>query len=287
MGTTCEAFFLPVRGAQAQPRFCIHHLPQRAPLALAVYVHPFAEEMNKSRRMAALQSRAFAAAGVAVLQIDLLGCGDSAGELDEANWPDWLDDVAAAVEWLRRRHGGASPLPLWLWGLRTGCLLAVAAAERQALNCNYLFWHPVHSGATALQQFLRLKTAGAMQGGAGRVTTESLRRQLARGEAVEVAGYRLAPDLAHGLEGARLTPPAGAPPARVLWLECSLRDPPQVLPASTPLIGSWTAAGHNVQTRVVAGPSFWQSVEVEEAPALIATTTTAICEPAMAEARAA
>ncbi len=40
---------------------------------LVVHVHAFAEEMNKSRRMAAMQSRALAAAGFAVLQIDLLG----------------------------------------------------------------------------------------------------------------------------------------------------------------------------------------------------------------------
>jgi exosortase A-associated hydrolase 2 len=285
MAATCEAFFLPLHGEPARPRFCIHHVPRCAPLALAVYVHPFAEEMNKSRRMAALQARAFAAAGVAVLQIDLLGCGDSGGEFDEATWPIWLDDVVMGVEWLRQRHVGVSPLPLWLWGLRAGCLLAVAAAQREALNCNFLFWQPVHSGSAALQQFLRLKTAGDMQSGPNRVTTDSLRQQLARGESVEVAGYRLAPDLAHGLDGARLSPPDGASPARVHWLECSLRDPTQVLPASAAVIDAWTTAGHNVQTCVVNGQAFWQTVEVEEAPALIAATTAAIYESALAGAR--
>jgi exosortase A-associated hydrolase 2 len=286
MAATCETFFLPARGEAARPRFCIHHSPQRAPRALAVYVHPFAEEMNKSRRMAALQSRAFAAAGVAVLQIDLLGCGDSDGEFTEATWSIWLDDVAAAVEWLRQRHGSVWPLPLWLWGLRAGCLLAVAAAQREALSCNFLFWQPVQAGAAALQQFLRLKTAGDMQSGTNRVTTDSLRLQLVRGEAVEVAGYRLAPDLAHGLDAARLSPPDGGSPVRVHWLECSLRDPPQVLPASAAVIDTWTKAGHNVQTRVVNGPAFWQTAEVEEAPALIAATTAAISDSILAGARA-
>ncbi|MCK7493610.1 MAG: alpha/beta hydrolase [Comamonadaceae bacterium] len=76
--------------------------------------------MNKSRRMAALQSRALAAAGFAVLRVDLLGCGDSAGDFGDATWPRWVDDVVAAARWLRRQHPDAADAPLWLWGLRAG-----------------------------------------------------------------------------------------------------------------------------------------------------------------------
>ena len=55
------AFFLPAPDGQ---RFCIHH-PGRAADARGalLYLHPFAEEMHKSRRMGALQSRALADAG--------------------------------------------------------------------------------------------------------------------------------------------------------------------------------------------------------------------------------
>jgi alpha/beta superfamily hydrolase len=42
-----------------------------------------AEELNKSRHVAAAQARAFAAAGYSVLQIDLYGCGDSSGDFGE------------------------------------------------------------------------------------------------------------------------------------------------------------------------------------------------------------
>ncbi len=77
-----EAFFLPVANAQHSQRFCLFHPAQgRASGAPLLYLHPFAEEMNKSRRMAALQSRALAEHGYAVLQIDLLGCGDSSRRL--------------------------------------------------------------------------------------------------------------------------------------------------------------------------------------------------------------
>ena len=113
-----EAFFLP---ASAGQRLALFHAPQASekPHGAVVYVHPFAEELNKSRHMAALQARAMAAAGYAVLQIDLLGCGDSSGDFGDATWEDWLADVALACDWLQRRTAA----PLWLWGQRTGLSL--------------------------------------------------------------------------------------------------------------------------------------------------------------------
>ena len=56
-----QAFFLPCDLGQ---RFCIYHAARNGQARGAiVYLHPFAEEMNKARRMAALQSRALAKAG--------------------------------------------------------------------------------------------------------------------------------------------------------------------------------------------------------------------------------
>ena len=78
-----EAFFLDMEPGQ---RFCLFHPPAGTCRGAALYVPPFGEEMNKSRRMAALQARALAAAGFGVLQLDLYGCGDSSGEFAEARW---------------------------------------------------------------------------------------------------------------------------------------------------------------------------------------------------------
>ncbi|MEP6965262.1 MAG: hydrolase 2, exosortase A system-associated, partial [Polaromonas sp.] len=119
--------------------------------------------MNKSRRMAALQARALAGAGFDVLQIDLLGCGDSSGDFGDATWQSWVSDVVQACHWLQNRSdmhdAGSTPAQLWLWGLRAGCLLAVEAARQLKRPCNFLFWQPPASGKTLLQQFLRLKVA--------------------------------------------------------------------------------------------------------------------------------
>lgn len=263
-----------IAASAAGQRLCIYHppqLPAGAPCrGVVVYVHPFAEEMNKARRMAALQSRALAADGFAMLQIDLLGCGDSSGEFGDATWDAWLQDVMRAATWLQQRHAA----PLWLWGLRAGCLLAVDAAQRLGGTVNFLFWQPPAAGKTLLQQFLRLKLAGDVLGGKAGGAMDQMRSQLAAGNAVEVAGYVLAPALAAGLEQARLQPPAHT--TRSIWFEVSARDEPALLPATQSALAAWQAAGHAVQASCVSGPAFWQTQEIEDAPALIAATRHAL-----------
>ena len=242
-----------------------------------LYLHPFAEEMNKSRRMAALQARAFARAGWWVMQQDCFGCGDSEGEFGEAAWQTWVDDAVAAATWLRQRCG-FDPV---LWGLRAGCLLAVAAAAHLPAGRRLLFWQPAGSGKQQLQQFLRLKVAGGMlaDGKAAGEGTRQLREQLQSGVAVEVAGYRLAPALAMGLDAAALAPPATG--GRVDWLEMAGGASQDLSPAARNAIKTWEAAGWQVGAQAVAGASFWQTVEIEEAPLLIERTSGCLAlEPA-------
>lgn len=243
-----------------------------------VYLHPWAEEMNKSRRMAALQSRALSAAGHAVLQIDLHGCGDSSGDLADASWAGWLDDASRAIEWLRDRYPEA---PLWLWGLRAGCLLAAQAASRLGdSGCHFLFWQPPTAGKPLLQQFLRLKAAAEMQHGDGKGAMAQIRQDLNAGRTVDIAGYGLSPALANGLENATLDVP-DAPASRsgrIIWLEVAARDGATLLPTSVTRIEAWRAAGRNVQAAVVPGPAFWQTQEIEDAPSLLTATLAAVRE---------
>lgn len=271
-----------IEAADGSPRFAVYH-PPAGPAArgMVVYVHPFAEEMNKSRRMAALQSRAMAAAGHAVLQLDLAGCGDSSGEWATADWDDWVADVLLAAHWLRRQHGPHPPL--WMWGLRAGCLLACAAATRWHEPLHFLFWQPPATGKPLLQQFLRLKMAADLQSGKGPSVTQALRAKLAQGQAVELAGYQLSSGLALGLERADLLPPSA--PSTCLWLETTTRDPAALLPASQGVISRWQAAGHAVHAQACTGPAFWQTQEIEDAPALLGITLQAMSQaPAAAEA---
>jgi exosortase A-associated hydrolase 2 len=262
-----EAFFLPAeRGA----RFCVVNKPAGTPRGGILYVHPFAEEMHKSRRMAALQSRRFAELGYLVLQIDLLGCGDSTGDFAEARWELWKGDVRAGLDWLEARGGG----PLTLWGLRLGatlaCEVASGAVERLVL------WQPVTGGEQVLSQFLRLRLASEMlAGGAATSALGELRAELAQGRSLEIAGYDLHPDLAAAIERLQLAPLRPVV-KRVDWLEVGAEASAGARPGSQRVVERWRAAGLDVRTATVAGEPFWSTIEIAECAALVEATTEAL-----------
>ena len=260
-----EPFFLPSESGQ---RFCLFH-PARNYKARGaiIYVHPFAEEMNKARRMAALQARTMANAGFDVLQIDLLGCGDSSGEFADATWQIWQKDILVAHRWLRTR----SQAPLILWGLRAGCLLAANAAARLTEQAHFIFWQPVISGKKHWQQFTRLKIAAEFPSGRSKGVTEHLKQQLAAGQGVEIAGYTVSPVLADGLQYAELQPPVKYS-GWVAWVELSTREDATLAPVSQNCIEQWQAAGFMLDAKVVRGPGFWQTTEIEDAPELLEAT---------------
>lgn len=254
-------------------RFCVLHTPPAgmAMRGAILFIHPFAEEINKCRRMAALQSRAFAAAGWTVLQVDLFGCGDSSGEFSDVSWARWQEDVSEAARWLETRTG----LRPVFWGVRAGCLLALQAARTASQPADLLFWQPVLSGKDHFTQFLRLKITGEMLRDASeRVGAQQLREQLAQGDLLEVAGYIFSSALADGLEEAALDP--SAEPMRVAWLEVTGSSSGELPPASARCVERWKEAGHEVSTGVVQGPAFWQTLGITECPALVDATLDAI-----------
>ena len=91
---------------------------------------------------------------------------------------------------------------------------------------------------------------------------------------MEVGGYRLSPDLAKGLELAELALPDSA--MRVEWIEFSGRADGGLSPAAAMRLEKWRELGHTVRGHVVCGPSFWQTTEIEDCPALIDATLTAM-----------
>ena len=264
-GIATEAFFL---SADPGYRFCLLTAPRADMRGALLYVHPFAEEMNKSRRAVAVAARALAENGWAVLQLDLLGCGDSSGDFGDASWAAWLDDVARGYRWLETRFG----LPPALWSLRLGCLLATQSAARLGAEPQLILWQPVLSGRLHLTQFLRLKVAGDALGDvAARSDTKSLREQLARDGTLEVAGYELAAPLAEAMDAAELDLPAGYR-GRVGWYEIGASPGATVAPASQTKIAAWRERGIAVEAVAVDDPPFWATQEIAECPELVRAT---------------
>lgn len=266
-----EAFFLP---AESGERFCLfRQASPKVPFRGGVlFAHPFAEEMNKSRRAVAVAATTLAEDGWSVLQIDFLGCGDSSGDLADARWENWQDDLIRAAEWLETR----GIVLKVLWGLRAGALLAAAVVERVRTPVDLLFWQPVLSGAAHLTQFLRLKAAEQMLGQSSeRSATARLRAELETGNAVEVGGYTLSPHLALAIDSALLAVPA-AFRGQILWFETGRADVTDLSPLTARHVHSLVDAGHRVTARAVAGAAFWQTVEIEESPALTGATVAAL-----------
>lgn len=266
-----EAFFLP-GGATAEGRFCLLTRSTTPSRGTLIFVHPFAEEMNKSRRMVALAAEAFAAAGWSSLQLDLTGCGDSGGDFGDASWAAWTDDLRDAHAWASANLPGR----VAAWGLRGGALLIADWLRASGAMLPLLLWQPVGNGRQHLNQFLRLKAAGDMLAEAdAKASMEAVRASLRAGEAVDVAGYRLAAALANGMEASTLALPADFD-APVAAFEVGPPERRELSPALRMLLARWSEAGVPVRSEAVAGPAFWQTQEIELCPALIAASVAAL-----------
>lgn len=272
-GAGALGFFLDARPGQ---RFCLFYPPAAnvAPRGALLYVHPFAEELNQSRRMAALQARAFAAAGYAVLQIDLYGCGDSSGDFSDARWHIWKHDLGLACAWLARRSSG----PLAIWSLRLGALLALDLARHAPVPvARLILWHPVIKGQFYINQFLRLHVASQMVADTLHAGDErehragsTLRSRLAAGCPVEVGGYTLAAQLVAMID--RQDALARRPDCPVHWLALAADADGQPTPVVARHALQWRQAGVALDLRLLHGAPFWTSGEIIECPALLAAT---------------
>jgi exosortase A-associated hydrolase 2 len=265
--STVEAFFLPLDPGQ---RFCILHRPGSASALRGgvIYVHPFAEEMNKSRRMAAITSRRLAEIGYAVLQMDLYGCGDSSGEMVNATVSQWRSDIEAATDWMVAQGFG----PLTLWGLRFGALLAFDRCHRSGGGYQrLLLWQPVTSGEAHLTQFLRVGIASDMLGTAGGTGGGGFRKRLAAGGSVEVAGYDIPPTLQQEMDAVKITADH-VKDAQIEWFEILHPGSAGLPPGARRTVDALSVAGARVSTHVVEGDPFWSTVEIVDCPALIEST---------------
>lgn len=236
----------------------------------AVLLAPaFAEEMNKCRRMAARMTRLLASQGWYVVQPDLRGCGDSAGEFRDAHWDDWIADLQSELADLPCRA------PVWLWCIRAGALLVEPLVSTRP-DLNLLLWQPTLAGAQHLQQFLRVHAAGRIVGSASDEPPPLSR--LRRGETIELGGYELGPGVAGGLERSRFALPEGFS-GRIVWIDVQPEATGEVGPAIAGALAALRERRISVEHGVVAGPPFWQTVEIEECDALLRESLDRVTAP--------
>ena len=270
-------FFLK---AEPGERFCLYHAPasNRECRGALIYVHPFGDEMNKSRRMAAMQARAFAEKGFGVLQIDLFGCGDSGGEFGDARWDIWKRDLAAAWSWL----GDRVAAPISLWGLRLGALLALDFAKSSDnVIHKIILWQPVITGESFLTRFLRLRLANQILLGDASAKkdtgTNAMRNSLRAGNPLEVAGYELSPEMAATIDILQATElfVTGCP---VHWFEIVAEPGRSMTVAGTKVITAWKQHAVDLHLHLVSCLPFWATQEISECPELVLATADVFVE---------
>jgi exosortase A-associated hydrolase 2 len=248
--------------------FVVLRQPQASGPTVLV-VPPFAEEMNKSRRMIAEVGRRLEARGVGMLLVDLFGTGDSEGDFAQADWQRWQADVANAVQW-----SAAQGAPIrGMLAVRLGCILGseVLAASGHRVQ-RTVMWQPVVNGRRFLEQFLRLRVAASMMGGDSKETVAALRSRLKSGELLEVAGYELNGTLADQLDAADLQRFLGTHLGAVHWMEAVRSADAELSVPSNKAIEAARAAGIETTAHTVPGEPFWSSTEIVCLDAMVART---------------
>jgi putative redox protein len=111
-------------GSQGQQLAALLDAPPDTPRAYALFAHCFT--CSKDSKAATYVAQALAAQGIATLRFDFTGLGASAGEFADSNFSSNVDDLLAAVEWLRAYRAA----PQILIGHSLGGAAVLAAAAR-------------------------------------------------------------------------------------------------------------------------------------------------------------
>ena len=215
-------------------------VPGRACELGTVLCYPYGADYDSAFRSFRILAARLAKAGIQVLRFDYLGTGDSAGDVEDASLPEWIDNVCTAVHELRRSY----ELPeVALVGLRLGAsLAALAAAECQNVD-RVVLWEPVIEGGEYVRT-LRTLHRGWLED-----EWREGRETLSADD--EVLGYRLTDRLRGELERVSLLtlPKAPAPYVHILSQTASS--------AHERLTERLRALGAGVETDCVEGPAIW------------------------------
>lgn len=249
-------------------------LPQSATGSWVLCFPPFAEEMNKSRKMISAQARSWSSNGFAVVIPDLYGTGDSGGDFSDADWDTWCTDMLGLVAWIREQGGKE----IHFWGVRLGSLLALQVSKQLTGSvASLMFWQPIINGQQSMTQFLRLRMAASMMDGTQEKVSD-LRNRLEMDGALEVAGYELCSRLVSRIDELsmqNIKPNAGMP---VFWFEISSNTEKPLSIVSKKIVDQWQQEGINVDAELVAGDPFWATQEIAMAPSLIQRATDVLTE---------
>lgn len=238
-----------------------------------VFVPPFAEEMNKSRRQFTVTAQALGEQGISCVLVDLYGTGDSDGEFRDASWATWVANVGTAIDWL---VGEGLSLHA-IVSLRLGSVIAADAIRQSTYKPkHHVLWQPVLDGSMFLGQFLRLKSAASLVGAGGFGSSAEFRQELMDTGSLEVAGYQLSKGLYEEIDSLRLADRLSGDAGAVSVFEIGRRERDTVSAAMQRFVDCSVAQGFAISSAYCIGEPFWSATEVVVNPALSAATAAAL-----------
>jgi len=184
--------------------FGMYHTAARSPArrSAVVICAPFGHEYIRAHRSLRQLAAALSDRGHHVLRFDYFGCGDSSGDVADADVGQWLGDITAAIDELKAI---ARASRVCLVGLRLGATLAAEAASgRDDVDAVFL-WDPVADGAAFISQLEDLQRRWLR----GRPGSHAFARAA---EVTELIGFALSPRMRRSIASLQLR--AGAAPVR-------------------------------------------------------------------------
>jgi len=170
----------PASGGGTAPEYAL--ALDRARKCRLLVVPALFDEANRLRRFTVTAMRALNVAGIDTFLPDLPGCNESTQPLASATLAQWRSALAAAAT-----HFGATHV----LALRGGALIAP--------DLPGWAYAPL-KGETVLRQMLRMRVLSSREAGREEQAGELLTQGRAHG--LDLAGYRLGPDMIAGLETA-------------------------------------------------------------------------------------
>lgn len=256
-------------GEAGRRLFALLRTPSSSSGECTLVVPPFAEEMNKSRKLVTDFAQHEQRKGRGVLCVDLSGTGDSEGEFEGASVERWIDDLATAHAWSTAAGWRVTSV----LGIRLGAILAATMFRQRNLDLSRaVFWQPVTSGARLIDQFLRVRVMAMRMEEDRSETVADLRARLNARETVEVAGYALSGALCAGIDALDLAGTLVPPFPPVRWLDVVADTAAPVPPGTQRAIDKVRASGCRVEHEQVVGEPFWMATEIVTNQALVAAS---------------
>ena len=249
--------------------FLAHYSPKAGNSGKAVIlVPPFAEELNRSKRMYVLCARQLAAVGMDVFCFDFVGTGDSYGEWGTYSWSDWQQNLVNVYQHIQASWSD----DISVITLRLGALIVSEAIVRSQLQFSKcLFWDPVEDGENYTRQLIRLKIAAAMSEDDQAVTTKEVMADIDMHGFLEVGGYCITADLLDSIRQAKLKNEIdkliNATQLHWMVLKNTGQSNLVAYPTSVP-----EALRDQVNMHMIQDTRFWMQQEVTIAPALLDKT---------------